>query len=61
MTAKISNMLEQLSEEEQVIIFEVVKRFLPDDMATPDDLEAIAKAREEYARGECVRLEDLDL
>ena len=30
------------------------RRFLPDDVATPDDLEAIRLARAEYARGDTV-------
>jgi len=33
---------------------------LPDDVATPDDLIAIAKSQLEYERGETVRLEDID-
>lgn len=30
------------------------RRFVPDDVATPDDLRAIRAAREEYAQGETV-------
>lgn len=29
-------------------------RFLPDDVAAPDDLEAIRGARAEYARGQTI-------
>lgn len=57
---KISYMVEQLEESEQIIIFEIVKRFLPDDVATPDDLEAIATAREEFSRGETVNHNDIN-
>ena len=35
-------------------------KLIPDDVATPDDLADIAKANEEFARGEYVRHEDID-
>jgi len=57
---QINTMVEQLHEPEQVLVLEIVKRFLPDDVATPDDLIAIASAREEYRRGETVRHDDID-
>lgn len=53
-------MLDYLPEAEQVIIFEIVKRFVPDDVATADDLEAIQAARREYANGETVSHEAIN-
>ncbi len=47
-------MIDCLPEEDQVLLFEIVKRFLPEDAATADDLAAIKEAREEYARGETI-------
>ena len=41
-------------------VLEIIKRFLPDDVATPDELGAIAKAREEYRRGETVSHESIN-
>lgn len=39
---------------EQSLLLENARRFLQDDVATPDDLEEIKQARAEYARGETV-------
>jgi hypothetical protein len=44
--------LGQLPESEKYLLLEIIKRFVPDDLATPDDLEAIQKARGELKRGE---------
>ncbi len=34
-------------------------RMIPVEEALPEEIEAMRRADEEYARGECVRLEDL--
>ncbi len=57
---EINNMVEQLHEPDQLLILEIVKRFLPDDEATPDDLAAISEARTEYLHGETVSHESID-
>ena len=49
---QIDEMLDHIPENEQVIIFEIVKRFAPDDMATSVDLKDIQEARAEYHKGE---------
>ncbi len=51
---QLDEMIDCLPEPEQVLLFEIVKRFVPDDVATADDLAAIKAAREEYARGETI-------
>jgi len=56
---QINTMVEQLHEPEQALVLEIVKRFLPDDTATPDDLAAIVVAREEYRLGETIK--DVDI
>lgn len=43
-----------LPETEQSLLLEIARRFLPDDVATPDDLEEIKQARAEYASGKTV-------
>jgi len=64
LTNQINIMVEQLDEREQMLIFEIVKRFLSsdfaDDAATPEDLADIAAAREEYRRGETINHNDID-
>ena len=57
---QISNMVTQLNEPEQLLVLEIVKRFLPDDVATEDDLAIIAAAREEYRLRETITLEDIN-
>ena len=56
----VAALYEQLSEREQSIIAELICRLLPDDIATPADLAAIAKSQDDYERGEVVRIEDID-
>ena len=47
-------MIDCLPEQEQSLLLEIARRFLPNDTATPDDLEDIRAARAEYARGETI-------
>jgi len=42
-------------------LYDVMMRFIPEDEPTADEIEAIERARQEYVRGETVRLEDLGL
>ena len=41
-------------------LYDVMMRFIPEDEALPDEIEAIRLADEEFARGEFVRHEDID-
>jgi len=50
----------QAHKPDQDLVLETVKRFLPDDVATSEDLAAIATAREEFARGEFVREDEIN-
>ena len=51
---QLVEMIDCLPEQEQVLVFEIVKRFMPDDVATADDLRAIQTAQAEYTNGETV-------
>lgn len=57
---QLVEMIDCLPEQDQVLVFEIVKRFVPDDVATADDLRAIQEAREEYVHGETVSHNDID-
>ena len=57
---QITEMVNMLPESEQLLVFEIVKRFIPDDVATPEDLADIKRANAEFSRGEYVRHEDID-
>lgn len=51
---QLVEVIDRLPEQEQTLLFEIALRFAPDDVATPDDLDAINTARKEYANGETV-------
>ena len=49
-----------LSEQEQNLVYELMLRLAPDNIATPDDIIAHNIAVEEYRRGETVAHEDIN-
>ena len=51
---RLVKMIDCMPEQEQVLLFEIAKRFVSDDIASTDDLEAIAAAREDLQKGETV-------
>jgi len=57
---QIMGLVDCLPEQEQRLVFEIVRRFVPDDVATPEDLEDIRIADEEFARGEFVRDDEIN-
>ena len=59
-SSQISYIAERLGEPEQTLILELMKRLLPDDVATAGDLRDIAVARKELADGEAVDFDDID-
>lgn len=61
LTQQINTIVEQMPEKKQVILLELVKTMVsPDDILTDEDVFDIEQARNEYARGEFVRHEDID-
>jgi len=51
---QLVGVIDCLPETEQSLLLEIARRFLPDDVATPDDLEDIRRARAEYDGGQTV-------
>ena len=51
---QLLDVIDILPETDQALLLEIARRFLPDDIATPDDLEAHKIAVKEYANGETV-------
>lgn len=49
---QLVRVIDCLPETEQKLLLEIARRFLADDVATSDDIEAVRTAREEYDRGE---------
>lgn len=57
---QLVGVIDCLPETEQSLLLEIARRFLPDDIAAPDDLEAIQEARAEYARGQTIPHDAID-
>lgn len=57
---QLVGVIDCLPETEQSLLLEIARRFLPDDVATPEDLEAIQAARAEYASGQTVSHEAIN-
>lgn len=51
---QLASVIDYLPETDLSLLLEIASRFLPDDVATPDDLAAIRKSQEEYERGETI-------
>ena len=51
---QVVEVIDCLPEQEQILLFEIAKRFISDDVANADDVEAVRAARQEYANGETV-------
>jgi hypothetical protein len=56
-TEQIDYLLEQLPESEKYLLLKIIKRFVPDDVATPEDLATHEAAIAAFNRGECVLAE----
>ena len=57
---QIQHIAERLNEPEQMLVLELMKRLLPDDVATAEDIRDIETARGELAKGEFVDFNDID-
>jgi len=57
---RLVEMIDCMPEQEQLLLFEIAKRFVSDDIASSDDLAAIKAAREDLASGETVSHDDID-
>ena len=51
---QLIGLIDCLPETEQSLLLEIVRRFIPDDVATPDDIAAYNRAMEEYKHGEAI-------
>ena len=57
---QLFDVINHLPEQEQLLLFEIAKRFDADDIATVDDMQAVQLARAEYAAGETVDINAID-
>ena len=59
-TKDLTSMVEQLTEREQWLVFELISRLLPDDVATPDDIAAHNAAMIDYSNDETFSDDDIN-
>jgi len=52
--------IEYLHEPEQMLLLEIAKRFIPDDIATSEDIFDIQQADDEFSRGEFFAEEEIN-
>lgn len=57
---QLVGVIDCLPETEQSLLLEIARRFLPDDVATPDDLKEVRTARMEYTSGQTVSHEAIN-
>ena len=57
---QLADVIECLPEAELMLLLEIAKRFVSDDIASPDDIAAHEAAISEYKRGETVKHTDID-
>jgi len=57
----LHTLVDMVEESGLATLYNVMIRFIPEDEAATDEVEAIEQARAEYERGEVVRLNDLKL
>ena len=55
---EIHELSKYLDDNKKKLVLEIIKNFLPDDEAMPDDLHYIELAEQEYARGETISHDD---
>jgi hypothetical protein len=53
-------MIDLIDDDGLKTLYNVMLRFIPEDEASPDEIEGIAAARKEYDSGEFVRYEDIN-
>ena len=60
LTAQIQDTAKHLADDEKLLILTIMKKFLPDYIATDEDLRDIAIARQELENGETISHDDID-
>ncbi|MCH5201874.1 MAG: hypothetical protein J1F17_01575 [Oscillospiraceae bacterium] len=51
---QLNDLIDCLPEQDLLLLYEVVKRFVHDDIPSVEDIKAINEARQEYTNGETV-------
>ena len=49
-----------LTEQQQFLVFELIKNLAPNDIVTSDDISVHIAAMEDYRRGETIAHDDID-
>ena len=57
---QLHNIIDVVNPRELNVLYQVLIKFMPENEATPDEIEAIRAGREEIKRGETVNHDDID-
>lgn len=57
---QLHDLVDVVDTAELEVIYHVLVKFVPEDVPTPDEIEAIEAGRDSLRRGEGVRHEDID-
>jgi len=57
---QLHELIDIVDSKELNIVYHLLTKFIPEDLPTPEEIVAIKKGREEIARGEFVRHEDIN-
>ena len=60
MTVQLKSMIDYLDDNEKLLLFEIVKRFIPENDVMPYDEHYIELAEKEYASGSSPSWEDIE-
>ena len=58
---QLVDVIDCLPEQEQILLFEIAKRFIADDVANADDVEAVRAARQDYTNCDTVNHDEISL
>ncbi|MCL2053744.1 MAG: hypothetical protein FWG90_04770 [Oscillospiraceae bacterium] len=57
---QLHNIIDLVNVRELNVLYQVLIKFMSEDEATPDEIEAIRIGREEFKRGETINHYDID-
>ena len=57
---QLHELIDIIDSKELNVLYHLLTKFVPEDAATPDEIEAIRIGREEFMRGETVSHDDID-
>ncbi len=57
---QLHDLIDAVDARELNVLYYVLMKFIPEDIALPDEIEAIRMGREDFAQGECVSIDEIN-